>query len=315
MVFAAEAECQRVGVVFVAGGDRQDRKIRRRIEDLDIELVVCAPQHVLQIDGKLPFRHGAEADAPGQRCRERKFGFHDCRGDCRGIDVEFRKKLSQDGLNRRIVDGRHVDRAGIHLHLEFRTIGHAERPLFVDVPHDAEIHPDGHFGLAFETQRHDVAVACQLEDVRSARSYDLYDVVQRGVLGIRRSDGQHRTRKVEFTPRHHQAGADGEVFADFERHRRLEIVGLEVDGLHELRSGPIVAPVHRRTEGGVESQADRHPVQRLVVEIGVERGCDLVVRREVPGLGLARVVGQGGISGFRVYSRDADRKVELRALE
>ena len=105
------------------------------------------------------------------------------------------------------------------------------------------------------------------------------------------------------------------MFAEFERDGRLEIVGLEVDRLDELRPRPVVAPVHRGAERRVESQADRHPVQRLVVEIGVERGCDLVVRREVPGLGLARVVGQGGISGFRVYSRDADRKVELRALE
>lgn len=212
-------------------------------------------------------------------------------------------------------DHTQVDRTRIHLHFEFRTVGKAQRPLFVDVPHHTEVYSDGHFGFAFEPQRYQVFVPGHFEEVGHLRVEHLQCAHERFVLRIVGADRQQRARKVELAPGHHQTAADGEVFAEFERDGRLDIVGLEVDRLDELRPRPVVAPVHRGAERRIESQADRHPVEGFVVEIGVERGRYAVVRGVVLRLGLARIVGERCIGGLRSDAGDADRDVESGVLK
>ena len=315
MVLAAEAERQRIGVFLVADRNVQHGRIAVGVENPDVELVVGAPEHILQIDGEFPLRNGAEADAPRQRRRQGQFGLHDGRREFGGVETQLGQELADCLSDLGVVDHTQVDRTRIHLHFEFRTVGEAQRPLFVDVPHHAEVDADGHLGFAFEAQRHQIFVPGHFEEVGHLRIEHLQCAHERLVLCVVRTDRQQRTRKVEFTPRHHQTAADGEVLAEFERDGRLDVVCLEIDRLHELRSRPVVAPVHRGAERRVEGQTDRHPVEGFVVEVGVKRSGYAVVRGVVLRFGLARIVGERRIGSLRSDTRDADRNVELGVLK
>ena len=314
-VLAADADRQRVGVVLVAG-QRHDGRVVGRIDELDVEPVIGAPEDILQVDGKLPLRRRAEADAPRERGGERKFGLYHGRGEVlqRG-ELGSLEQLTENLTDGGVVNRLEGDGARVDLHAQLRAVGEAERPLLVDVPHDAGVDADGHLGVSLEGERHEASVAGHLEDVGQRRHGRLQRPHEQLVLGVVGPDGEQRAREVERTPGHHQTGAHRDVLADAEADGRLEVVGREVDGLHQMGTRPVVAPVHRGAKGGVEGQTHRHPVERLVVDVGVEGRRDFVVRGEVALGRGARVVGQRGVGGLRGDARDADRDVEFRLLE
>lgn len=109
---------------------------------------------------------------------------------------------------------------------------------------------------------------------------------------------------------------DGETVADPERDGGLEGVGREVDLLDEVRSRPVVAPVHRGAVRGVETQAHGPALGGFVVDVHVQRGGHFVVRilRE---RALVAVFHRGERRGRHVGkdTRRTDGDVEFRLLE
>ena len=102
---------------------------------------------------------------------------------------------------------------------------------------------------------------------------------QSGDRIVRRfADGEHGARQVERTPGDRHADTYREFIPEFVGDRRLQCIGLQVDALDQMCSDPVVAPVHRRAVRGIKSQADGQIFGGFVVEIGVERRRNLVVR-------------------------------------
>ena len=201
-----------------------------------------------------------------------------------------------------------------HFHVQTRPPGHADRPFVGDVPQETGVHAYGHIGIALEFGRYQrpvhgaVEVAfgaferlegalCLLQlllvslflcAVGQGRNHAFELCDSRLGLGDARVDragdksaahrgGEQRPRQVEIAPRNRQTRTDRKTVADFVRNGGLEGEGREVDLLHEVRSRPVVAPVHRGTVGGVETQSDGQPLGGFVVEIDVDRGRELIV--------------------------------------
>ena len=79
-------------------------------------------------------------------------------------------------------------------------------------------------------------------------------------------------------------------------------------------AGPVVAPVHARTERRVEHQTRRHPGRGFEVGVDVEGRREVVIGLEMA-LRRTRVVGQRGVGGLRGDARDTGREVEELVLE
>ena len=89
---------------------------------------------------------------------------------------------------------------------------------------------------------------------------------------------------------------------------------MQVDALDQMCSDPVVAPVHRRAVRGIKSQADGQIFGGFVVEIGVERRRNLVVRVGLD-LRIAPVVVVRQVRCIGFDARDADREGESGGLE
>ena len=101
-----------------------------------------------------------------------------------------------------------------------------------------------------------------------------------------------------------------EFIPEFVGDRRLQCIGLQVDALDQMCSDPVVAPVHRRAVRGIKSQADGQIFGGFVVEIGVERRRNLVVRVGLD-LRIAPVVVVRQVRCIGFDARDADREGEV----
>ena len=309
-VLPAETEDQRVFVIL----DRVDVVEQQLFFiERDVEVLVRAPAHPLQIDGKLPLGGRTEAHGPRHVGRQGKFGGE---GALIQTGNEGFVELVVDPLEHlfdlRREEG-HLGRALLGFHHHFRAVGEADRPLLVDVPHQADIDPDGGLGAPLELGRDDRPVAGCGE--------------QRGVLALpvggqhggdlrvgRRPHREQRARKIELAPRDHQPRADAELVPEFVGYGRLDRVGRQVDALNQVGAGPVVAPAHRGAVGGGEADADGQVLSGLVVEVGVQGRRNFIVRIGLDRLRPRVVVGSGvGHVGFD--ARDADRDVEFRALK
>ena len=188
-----------------------------------------------------------------------------------------------------------------HFHVQTRPPGHADRPFVGDVPQETGIHAYGHIGIALEFGRHQRPVHGAVEIAfgaferleghsrlgeRVAGEHSAVDcplklgdirVDRAGDKSAAHRGGEQRPRQVEIAPRNRQTRTDRKTVADLVRNGGLESEGREVDLLHEVRSRPVVAPVHRGAVGGVETQSDGQPLGGFVVEIDVDRGRELIV--------------------------------------
>ena len=288
--------------------------------------------------------HGRRQRQLGREGSPIQSGNHLAAAGHRAQRVEQRKVLLR--LGRNVAERR---TAAAHLHIHARTPRHAQRPLGIDIPHDARIDAYGHIGRAFEPCRHQrfagmirreiTGSGIGLTDI-SVQSGDLSGELGRrgqllqlidlclqlarcqlkasGCRGTSRRDGKHRTRQIEITPRDHQTRTDRHPVAELERHGRLHGIGRQIDLLHQIRTGTVVAPVHRRAVGREETQADGPAVGRFVVEIGVDRRRHLVVGLPLGTVARIETVlhrGRRGIGTIGKDSRSADRQVEFRILE
>ena len=303
----ADTGGHRVLIVLDARRQIVNRCPGRRVGNIYVERFIGAPQDVLDVESHFPFRGRPEAHAPSEVGRQREFRF-----DASAAQVGNHSRCLEDlpDFGRGIQE---VGRAACDFHLHFRTIGETEGPFRGNVPQDTYVYADRSFGIAFEPGGYQGAISC-LGEQFGVLSLPCGGQ-QSGDRIVRRfADGEHGARQVERTPGDRHADTYREFIPEFVGDRRLQCIGLQVDALDQMCSDPVVAPVHGRAVRGIKSQADGQIFGGFVIEIGVERRRNLVVRVGLD-LRIAPVVVVRQVRCIGFDARDADREGESGGLE